>query len=237
MMIVEHLSIDGSVLTIDAEADLTTEATAAGWAVVPSLMQAHPFTVHPAGHSAIVERMVRSEFSGLNVVSTDEFSLKGGQLRVAEVELPTATESTRTLTIGAWEGRMGCLATSVVGSQRDRVVEVFDTLRFSEHRRGLAIDSPIVSQPREPEVIKEIPELGVLSIRPAIASVLDRIPRSRGRPVDHGELFRIRATSNTLAFVAKTALVEIKPPAGVDTRQLLAVAEGLRVEWSLGGAD
>lgn len=234
-MRVEHLSIDGSVVSIEADADLGTGATAAGWAIVPSLMQAHPFTIHPAGHSAIVERSVRGDFSDLKVLDTDEFSLKGGELRVAEVQLATATDGTRTLTVGAWEGRTGCLATSLVGSARDRLVEVFDTLRFSERRRGLAIDSPVTARPREPEVVKEVPGLGMLSIRPAIASVLDRVPRARGRAVDHGELFRVRASSNAIAFIADSAVVEIKPSPDVDTRQMLAVAERLRVEWSPGG--
>ena len=51
-------------------------------------------------------------------------------------------------------------------------------LHFREHARGLAIDSPVTRQPRVPgEVIKEIPELGVLSVRPAISSELERIPK------------------------------------------------------------
>lgn len=234
-MRVEHLAIDGSVVSIEADGDLAAGATAAGWAVVPSLMRTHPFTIHPAGHSEAVEQAVRDAFPGLEVRGTEEYSLKGGQLRVAEVSLPTATNGTRTITVGAWEGRGGCLATSLVGSEGERLVEVFDTLRFSERRRGLAIDSPVTSTPREPELIKEVPGLGVLSVRPALASVLERVPRARGRVVQHGELFRIRASSNALAFVASSALVEIQPPADVDTRGMLALADNLRVEWSPGG--
>lgn len=231
-MQVEHLSIDGSVVTIEAEADLSMDTTAAGWAVVPSLRRAHPFTVHPAGHTAVIERAIQEDLEGLEVLSTDGFSLKDGELHVAEVEVPTATDGKRTLSVGAWEGRSGCLMTSLVGSERDRLVEVFDTLQFSEGRRGLAIDSPVTARPREPEVVKEVPGLGVLSIRPAIGAVLDRVPRARGHLVDHGELFRIRAASNALAFIARSAVVEVAPLPDVDTREMLAVAEGMRVEWS-----
>jgi hypothetical protein len=235
-MRVEHLSIDGSVVSVEADADLGSGATAAGWAVVPPLMRAHPFTIHPAGHSELVERAVRGSFPELKVQPTEQFALKGGQLRVAEVQLSTPTENTRTVTVGAWEGRTGCLVTSLVGSVRDLLVEVFDTLRFSERGRGLAIDSPVTATPREPEVVKEVPGLGVLSIRPAIASVLERIPRARGRVVDHGELFRVRASSDVLAFVAPSAVVEVRPLPDADTRQMLAIAAGLRVEWSPVGA-
>lgn len=229
---IEHLSIDGSVVAIEADAELAAEATATGWAIVPSLMQAHPFAIYPSGHSTVVEETMRTSFPDLEVGQTEEFSLKGGRLRIAEVQLPTATGESRTLTVGAWEGERGCLTTSLVGSRRDRLVEVFDTLRFSERRRGLAIDSPVTPRPREPEVVKEIPEAGVLTVRPAIASTLERIPRSRGRTTEWGELFRIRAASNAVTLVTKSAVVDIQPTAEVDPREMLAVAENMRIEWS-----
>lgn len=231
-MMVEHLSIDGSVVSIEADAELAAGATATGWAIVPSLMQAHPFAIYPSGHSAAVEETVRASFPDLEMGPPEEFSLKGGRLRVAEVRLPTATGESRTVTVGAWEGERGCLTTSLVGSRRDHLVEVFDTLRFSERRGGLAIDSPVTPRPREPELIKEIPEAGVLSVRPAIASTLERIPRARGRVTEWGELFRIRAASNAVTLVTKSAVVDIQPTAEVDTRVMLAVAADMRVEWS-----
>jgi hypothetical protein len=230
-MRVEHLSIDGSVISVEAEADLGTKATATGWAVVPALARAHPFTISPPGHSNVVERNVRP-MSTLDIQSTEDFSLKGGQLRIAEVTMPTSTGDSRRLTVGAWEGRQGCLITSLVGAQRDRLVEVFDTLGFSEHPVGLAIDSPVTARPREPEVIKEVPGVGILRILPAIATVLETLPRARGRAVAGGELFRIRASSNAITLVSVSAVVSIKPTPDVDTRQMLAVAENLRVEWT-----
>jgi hypothetical protein len=230
-MRVEHLSIDGSVVSVEAQADLGTKATATGWAIVPALARAHPFTIYPPGHSNVVEKNVRT-VSPLNVQPTEDFSLKGGQLRIAEVEMPTATGRTRRLTVGAWEGRQGCLITSLVGSQRDRLIEVFDTISFSERPGGLAIDSPVTARPREPEVVKEIPGVGILSILPAIATVLETLPRARGRAAAGGELFRIRASSNAVTLVSGSAVVSIKPTPEVDTQQMLAVAEDLRVEWS-----
>jgi hypothetical protein len=228
----EHLAIDGSVVVIEAEADLTTRATTTGWAIVPSLMQTHPFTISPVGHSSIVEETVRSNFREVGFLSAEDFSLKGGNLRVVEVELSTATGRVRNLTIGGWEGNTGCLVTSLVGLERDRLVEVFDTLHFREHPRGLAIDSPVTRLPRGPEVIKEIPELGVLSIRPAVYSELERIPKTRGHLTNHGELFRVRPSSAALAFVSKSAVVSVNPLDRSDTRTMLAIAQNLRVEWT-----
>ena len=235
-MRIEHLAIDGSVVAIEADADLRSNATATGWAIVPSLMRAQPFTISPPGHIAVVEENVRASVPTVNILSTEDFSLKGGRLRIAEVELPTSTNGTRNLTVGGWEGTTGCLITSMVGLERERLVEVFDTLRFSERRRGLAIDSPITPRPREPRVIKEIPELGVLNIAPAIASTLERIPKSRGRVTNNGEFFRFRETSNALMFVSNSAVVRIDPRPEVNTQEMMAVAQDLRIEWLPRGA-
>lgn len=228
----EHLAIDGSIVSIEAEVDLSSGATTAGWAIVPSLMQSHPFTIAPSGHSRTVEEFARSSIRDLSRVAVEEFALKGGTLRVAEVRLPRATGGTRDLTVGAWEGRSGCLSTSLVGHVKDRLIEVFDTLAFSESARGLAIDSPVVPRPRPPEVIKEIPEVGIVNIRPAVHSELELIPRTRGLVTKHGELFRRREGGNALLLVARSAIARIDPVGAVASERLVAAAESLRVEWT-----
>jgi hypothetical protein len=67
---------------------------------------------------------------------------------------------------------------------------------------------------------------------PAIPTVLENIPRTRGRVTAGGELFRVRASSNAVTLVTNSAVVAVKPTPDVDTREMLAVTEGLRVEWS-----
>ena len=261
-MRVEHLAIDGSVVSIEADGDLSTQATASGWAVVPSLMRAHPFNTYPSGHSQTVEKIIRSTFKNISIESIEQYSLKGGKLRVATVTMPTATEGKRSLVVGAWEGKKGCLTTSLIGTERDRLVEIFDTLKFSERSRGVVIDSPVTPRPRAPEVIKEIPKLGVLGIRPAIPSTLDRVPKAAGYSTDHGELFRFRETSNTLLFVGESVVARIDAFAQASTgagkspkkgkakqeseasasgspgmEQALAIAQSLRVEWVPRGSN
>jgi hypothetical protein len=229
---VDHLAIDGSVVSIEADADLTTKTTATGWAIVPSLMQPHPFTIYPAGHSALMEQVARSTVPSLEILSTNEHSLKNGKLRVAELQLPASTGGKYLLTVGVWEGAVGCLKTSMIGAESSRLVEVFDTLRFSERSRGLIIDSPVVAQPRAPEVIKEIVGIGILDIRPAISSELERVPKSRGFQTDHGELFRIRNEGYALLFVSNSTVVTVHPVPTSEPTQVLGIAQRLRVEWS-----
>ena len=168
-MNVEHLAIDGSVVTIEAEADLSTRATAAGWAIVPSLMRSHPFTVFPPGYTRLAEDAVRANPASVEILSREEFRLKDGALRVVEARARGATGGSHEVTFGAWEGETGCLVTSLRGRETKRLVEVFDTLKFRPRRGGLAIDSPVMPVPRTPEVITEIPGVAVLAIRPALA--------------------------------------------------------------------
>jgi hypothetical protein len=229
-MRVEHRAIDGSSVSIEAEADLNSSATAAGWAVVPSLMQAHPFVMYPPGHSAFIEDVVRKEFPHVEVRAVEEYSVKGGRLRLAQVDVPTATKERRTLSVAGWEGKTGCLTTTLVGSEVRNLVEVFDSLRFDESR-GLAIHSPIVPWPRPPELFKEIPGVGVLAVRPAIATELERVPRARGYVTDHGELFRVRRSSQALLFVSRSVVASLTPTSQ-DARDMLAAARTLRVEWT-----
>lgn len=231
-MRVEHLAIDGSLVAVEAEADLSTKTTATGWAIVPSLMRSHPFSISPPGHSAIVESTVRSGISVVRVLSTEEYRVKNGRLRLAEIGIPAATGGTRELTVGAWEGETGCLSTSLRGRNKERLIEVFDTLDFSPRRGGLAIDSPIMPGPRAPEVIKEIPDLGILCVRPAIHSELERVPKTRGFSTDFGEVFRLRRTSNALLFVTRSAVATLDPIGRGDAGEILGLARTLRVEWT-----
>jgi hypothetical protein len=230
-MRVQHLAIDGSQVILEASADLETGATATGWAIVPSLLRTHPFTVYPAGHSKVIEENVTASFPEVKILSQEEYSLKGGQLRIAEIELPSATGGVRQLSVGAWEGRRGCLTTSFTGLHRDQLIEAFDTLQFSEREQGLAIDSPVTIQPRVPEVIKEIPGVAVLGIRPAIASELELIPRSGGLATESGELFRIRESSRALMIVNDTVIARVNPLPDAETERVLAVVENIHIEW------
>jgi hypothetical protein len=231
-MQVEHLAIDGSVVVIEAQADLNTRVTATGWAIVPSLMRSHPFSVSPPGHSKVIEQTVRSSVSAVTVLASEDYRLKNGTLRIAEIRLPTATGGVRELTVGGWEGDGGCLSTSVRGRDRNGLVEVFDTLEFSSRRGGLAIESPIMPQPRAPEVIKEIPSFGVLCVRPAIASELERVPRSRGFVTGAGELFRIRKSSQAVLLLTRTSITTLEPLGPREGRDVLELARTLRVEWT-----
>lgn len=228
----QYLAIDGSVVTVQSEADLRPgPVTGTAWAMVPSLMRAHPFTTYPAGHSRTMEDAVRKNFPDVELEEEQELSLKGGTLRVGRVTLPRDGGPHR-FAIAAWEGRHGCLTTTLPDERGRRMAEVFDSLQFSDQPRGLAIDSPVITTPRPPQLMQEIAGLGLLAIRPAISSELEVLPRAEGRRTRHGELFRVRADNRAMLLLGRNATVRIQPHEAADEKELSEAIEGLDVEWA-----
>jgi hypothetical protein len=231
----EHLAIDGAVVSFEGSANLSHTATAAGWAIVPSLLRAHPFTTYPAGHTTTVEKSVRSQFPNIKISKTQEFSVKNGMLRVALVEMPAATGGIRKLAVGGWEGQNGCLSTSLVAEEIERLVEVFDTLRFTDTPRGIAINSPVTARPRTPQVIKEVPGLGIVTVRPALPAELEKVPRARGFQLQNSELFRFGSKDNSFLVVTRSTVSSITPvpgsPSASEATEVLHAVRDLRIEW------
>lgn len=224
----EHLAIDGALVSFEGSANLSQRTTATGWAMVPSLLRIYPFTTYPAGHTRTAEESVRRQFPELRISQTQEYSLKNGWLRTATVELPAATGGTRTLTVGGWEGNNGCLSTSIVGDDGNRLIEMFDTLKFTDTPRGIAINSPVSVTPRAPQIVKEIPGVGILAVRPAIASELERVPRERGFQLPHAELFRTGSKGRTLLLVTRSAVSSVTL---LTEGEPLNTVRDLRIEW------
>ena len=227
-----HHAIDGSVVTVSTEAQVRPgPVTNSGWAVSPTLMRSHPFTAYPAGHSHTMERAVRENFPDVRFLSEEEVSLKGGTLRVGAVEVPRRGGPQR-LTVGAWEAEHGCLTTSLTDERETALIEVFDTLRFHDGERGVVIDSPVMSRPRAPELAQDVAGLGVMTVRPAIATELERVPRDAGRRTRSGEVWRSRAESRALLFVGRTSVVRIQPGDEIADDEVADAVETLEVEWA-----
>jgi len=231
-MQVRHLAIDGSIVSLEADSfDLSLPVTATGWAVVPVLAQAHPFSTHPSGYASLLEAAAR-EVGNIEMQSDDEYALKGGTLRVVTVESQTSVGTTRQLAVGAWDDGKGCLTTSLVSATAERVAAVFDSLEFSSRELGVAIDGRVTARPRAPEVIKEIPGVGVTSIRPVTSDELRRLPRSAGARTAGGEAFRIKVESDAVVVLTETSIVDVMPVEGSDRDEVTAFVGELRIDWA-----
>lgn len=228
----QHVAIDGSVVSIESEVELRGgPVTGAGWAVVPSMMQAHPFIAYPAGHSQVIVDVLRANFPDVEIGDEEELSLKGGRLRVGEIGIPR-DGGRRRIAVAAWEGQHGCLTTSLASDKRRSLIEAFDTLQFSDRQGGVAIDSPVAARPRPPELIQEIEGIGVLAVRPAVAVELERVPREEGRRTRHGEVFRVRAESRALLLLGRGSVARLQPRPETPDEELAEAVEGLKIEWT-----
>lgn len=228
----QYLAIDGSVVSVHSDAEVRPgPVTGTAWAIVPSLMRSHPFTAYPAGHSRRMVESVRENFPEVEIGAEEEVSLKGGTLHFGEVVMPQEGGGRR-IVVAAWEGRHGCLTTSLPAERGGQLVEAFDTLQFSDRERGLVIDSPVVTRPRAPQLIQEIAGLGVLAVRPAVASELDSIPRAEGRRTRHAELFRLRADGRTMVLLGRGAVAHVQPFHDAADEEVAETIEGLAVEWA-----
>lgn len=224
-------ALDGSVVSFRSGSNMRLgPRTASGWAVVPSMMRAHPFTAYPAGHTIVIEEAVRRDFPDIEMEEQEEVSLNDGTLRVGTVTLPSEAGG-RTMTVAGWEGEHGCMTTSVANGRPDSMIAAFDTLRFSDTELGIVIDSPVMTRPRPPELVSEMDGVGVLSVRPAIATELERIPRQEGQRTRGGEVFRLRADSRALLMIGQGSVVRVQPRPNVDEGALAEAVEELEIEW------
>jgi len=228
----EHVAIDGSLVSIEAEADLSRPYTASGWAIVPSLMRPHPFSTYAAGHGSIVERAVSGSRDEVQILSKKSYSLGGRELRVFEAEVRGNGGGRRRLSVGAWEGETACLATSVSGRSGDALPEIFETVRIRETKSGLSLEAPVTLEPRVPQILKQIPQIGIVSISPAVAPTLETIPRARGCALAHGEVFRTSADSRGLLFVGQSVVARIQPRESNREDAVLSAVSGLRIQWT-----
>lgn len=235
-MRVQHLSIDGSVITLESDrADLSQPVSTTGWVLIPALLRSHPVTVRPPGYRQVIEELAR-HVEGVELGDQDEVNIADGSLRAGVVRVPVQGGGARTMTVGYWEGDNASMSTSIPGREIPRMIEIFESLRIQRSRLGTRLGAPVVATPRPPVVVKAVPRIGVLAIRPAVAAVLEQIPRSSGLPTPHGELFRPRAEARGLLLVSASNVVSFTPDRESASDEILDMLGELRVEWTLRAA-
>jgi hypothetical protein len=135
------------------------------------------------------------------------------------------------MTIAGWEGEHSCMTTSMTDGRPASLIAAFDTLRFTDSEQGLVVDSPVATQPRPPELVGEVEDIAIVSVRPAINSELERVPRRQGHATAHGEVFRLRADSRALLMLGRGSVVRVQPRPDADEAAVSELVEDLDVEW------
>ncbi len=161
---------------------------------------------------------------------------RGGELIIAIRNKPARNDYR-----AAWRGQWFELHTRASGSP-DGITRIFDAFRLTDTPLGMLALPRSTGQARlEPlRVAKQIPGIGHLTIeRPGTSRVV--VPKFRGHPTRHGELWRQplgigaqgRSRPDALVLATPTAITQLVPgPADTpDPDKALAFLEGLSVTW------
>jgi hypothetical protein len=228
---VKHAALDGSEVKVTADADLSRPMSAFGFVRPEGLAGPQPFNIFPAGKSELVLATVRRSHPEIEYDLLGDVDVKGGTLRMARVRRPVATGGHREFVYGVWEGSRSSITTSVRGD-RDAMEDMFDRLRFREIATGVAVDSPVDESIRPLRCLKEVGR-ALVEVRPLSPLVTRSLPRSRGREVAHGEMFRRTQASRDVLVVTSTAAVYAAPLDGSDDH--VDLAANMAVTWGRRG--
>lgn len=150
------------------------------------------------------------------------------------------SSSTNRIWLGYWEGTyhsLAAVANSVPEGIRPDLLGWFETFDLSDSPEGVTLD-PRTSegvQVRSPEVVKELPTVGLLSIMD-VAQASSLIPSWMGTPVEGGELFlsKVADFPEFFVLVGESALTVIQPIEDdvLETPERMYALEHLVVGWT-----
>jgi hypothetical protein len=115
-----------------------------------------------------------------------------------------------------------------VRGDRASMEGLFGRLRFRQVARGIAVDSPVDESIRPLRCLKQVGP-ALVEVRPLTSTVRRGLPRSVGRRVPAGEMFRRTASSRDVLVVTDTAAVYVAPTGTADDH--VDVAAELAVTW------
>jgi hypothetical protein len=229
---VKHAALDGSEVRVSAEADLSSPMSAFGFVRPEGSSGPQPLNIFPAGKSERVLATVERAHPEIDYELLGDVDVNGGTLRMAQVRRPVATGGHREFVYGVWEGSRASITTSVRGD-RAAMEDLFDRLRFREIATGVAVDSPVDESIRPLRCLKEVGRT-LLEVRPLSPLVTRALPRSGGRAVAHGEMFRRTASSRDVLVVMPTAAV-YAAPLGRNADEHVDLAANIAVSWRARG--
>lgn len=141
-----------------------------------------------------------------------------------------------TVTVAAWEGERYSLYTFAYNASSADLLALLNRVRLTESAEGVTL------VPRQPAstpiasvyLLKEVPTLGLLSIRPLDRDLVRHLPAWRGQQVTGGELFIYQDDPDERGFVLvnETTHTHVIPDPGRDLNALLPALAELQVDWT-----
>lgn len=188
-MRVAHLAIDGSVVTITAPAlNHDFHATSIGVYTVNGHWQ--EFTTGSRDFGEAVA-------DDIGLTLTESYAFQGGALRLgtASVQFPgraAGDAQTDLVHLGVWEGNRFSVHTHLYNGSAHDLISIFDLFEIIEDPLGLHLqprDPDRTSLAKEPSLLREVPYVGLLQVRPMTRRMARTVPRWRGTAAAGGELF------------------------------------------------
>jgi hypothetical protein len=184
-----HLAIDGSNVAIEA-VTFNPEYHASSVGVYAIDGHWHEFT-------ASYQEFGRAVAADLDLALTESYSYRGGRLllgttTVTFADMGEGVSQTDLLHLGVWEGDRFSVHTHLYNGRAHDLIDIFDRFDLVEEPLGLRLvakDADRVALAKEPSLLRQVPHVGVLQIRPMTRRVARTVPKWRGARVQGGELF------------------------------------------------
>lgn len=220
-----HVAIDGGRVHVTSDAPLAAPATSAGRYVVDGVIR--EITTQGTGFFDV---LVAAE----GLAPTEDYQVRGGALRLGRtVHVDPATGSERVDTTAVWDAGDGSLALTTSDLDTEQVLALLDRLDLRPGPEGLAVlPAGGIGWHDAPQLVKELPGIGLLEVLPLSAEVSGSLPSWPGTPVAGGELYRDEVAPGVpfVVLVTETARVNVLPDDdGIEAAT--AGATELLVEW------
>ena len=237
-----HVGLDGSRIDLSA-ANVTLDRPASAILTVYINGRVWEFT-------ASYRDFGRDVAADSKIVLDEQFSFQHGIVRAGSVEqsvfFPNGSSGEYVSTnfrILTWEGRNYSVHTHVYDGSTTEAMAALDAFNIVETPDGIRM---VRRQPtkapyyKPPDLLKEIPEIGLLSIQQLTKDVARTLPRWPGTAVRGGELFVSGsgdgANCGTAGFtlVGASSVVIVMPDAGASSNAVVSSLSDLTVDWQAG---
>lgn len=222
---ITHVAIDAGRVTITSGADLSAIATSAGRYSVDGIVR--EVTTQPAGFFPVL-----AAAEGLE--PTEEYQYRGGILRLGRaVHADPVSGTQRVDTTAVWDTGGASLAVTTSDLTTDTLLALLDRFDLRPAPEGLAVlPANGLTWYDAPQLVKELPGLGLLEIVPLSNDTAGSLPSWPGTGVAGGELYRDELAPGVpyLVLVTETARVNVLPDEGA-IEAATEGASGLTVEW------
>jgi hypothetical protein len=191
-----HLAIDGSTVTIDARTfNPKFHASSVGVYTINGHWQELTTSYRDFGAAVAAD---------LGLSLTESYLLQGGRLRLGTTsvyfpDMGKGVSQTDLLHLAVWEGRRFSVHTHLYNGKAHDLIDVFDRFDISEDAAGIRLEPrepSHVTFAKEPALLRQVPHIGVLQVRPMTPRVARLVPSWRGTAVTGGELFVGRRAGN-----------------------------------------